>query len=256
MTATRKIDDWAKGILKGATIEGNVLKLPGQLPREDYQRINKVLVGLGGKWDRRLGGHVFAFDPGELVEKAANEGVYTDRKQDLQFFETPAEIAGRMVELAEVGPNDTVLEPSAGHGRIVSKLLAAGAAVVAVEIDATNAKVLREMPSDHLAILEMDFLKFAKPSAYNEFFDAVVMNPPFTGGQDIEHIRAAWNLLKPGGQLVAVLGEGAFFNSATKFANFRMWLNVIGAENERLPEGTFKESGTGVNTRLIWATKL
>ena len=36
---------------------------------------------------------------------------------------------------------------------------------------------------------------------------------------------------------------------------FRDWLDSIGAETEKLPPETFRESGTGVNTRLITATK-
>ena len=35
-------------------------------------------------------------------------------------------------------------------------------------------------------------------------FDRIVMNPPFTNGDDIKHIMHALKMLKPGGRLVAI----------------------------------------------------
>jgi hypothetical protein len=43
-----------------------------------------------------------------------------------------------------------------------------------------------------------------------------VMNPPFANFQDIAHVRAAFNLLEPGGRSVAVMGEGVFFRQDRK----------------------------------------
>lgn len=253
---TRKVEPWAQTILAGATIDGNVLKLPGQLDRDSYMKINKVLVALGGKWDRKKGGHVFAFDPAELVGRAANEGVYTDRKWDLQFFETPAKLAQRMVNLSGLCVGETMLEPSAGHGRIVEQGHAAGLQVTAIEIDPINVAKLNEefRFADNVTILQCDFLEWAptrerEPLALR--FDAVVMNPPFHGGQDVEHILAAWRLLKHGGRLVAIIPAGTMTNSQKKFVAFRQWVADLAGFIEDLPDGSFKESGTGVNTALL-----
>ncbi|HHK0428589.1 TPA: methyltransferase, partial [Pseudomonas aeruginosa] len=66
-------------------------------------------------------------------------------------------------------------------------------------------------------------------------YDRIVMNPPFSKGRDIQHVQHAYSLLKPGGRLVAIMSEGAFFQSNKAAENFRAWLDGLGATSERLP---------------------
>ena len=55
-----KIADNILSILGECRVEGDTLFLPDrQLDRSTYQAVNKVLVNIGGKWDRRAKGHVF-----------------------------------------------------------------------------------------------------------------------------------------------------------------------------------------------------
>lgn len=86
-------------------------------------------------------------------------------------------------------------------------------------------------------------------------YDRIVMNPPFSKGRDITHVRHAYDLLRPGGRLVAIIGEGAFFHSNKNAESFRTWLDDLGATSERLPEGSFMDPAlpvnTGVNARLV-----
>lgn len=244
-------------ILRASNVAGTTLVLPpGQLERSLYERVNKVLIGLGGKWDRRAKGHVFKTDPRPLFGEAVETGKFTDRKKALQFFETPAAIAQRMVELAEIKKTDLVLEPSAGHGALIAALPQnhPGSYVTAIEIDQANCSVLRKrFPT--IDVLQVDFTSAAKQLGTGRY-DVALMNPPFTGGQDSEHIRAAWNVLKRGGRLVALACEGTFHRHDGKARWLQDWLaNTPGAQSEVLPPGTFRESGTEVATRMIWATK-
>lgn len=82
-------------------------------------------------------------------------------------------------------------------------------------------------------------------------YNRIYMNPPFEEGQDIDHVQHAYKILAPGGQMVAVMSEGPFFRGDRKATEFREWLEGVGGYSEQLPEGSFKESGTGVNTRLV-----
>jgi tRNA1(Val) A37 N6-methylase TrmN6 len=93
-----------------------------------------------------------------------------------------------MVGLSGIGEGEIALEPSAGQGRIVRRLMARRAMVDAVDIDPENCKVLRAIP-DIRCVSEQDFLEYAKVDAAQ--YDAVVMNPPFANNQDIKHIYAA-----------------------------------------------------------------
>lgn len=79
-------------------------------------------------------------------------------------------------------------------------------------------------------------------------YDRIVMNPPFSDGRDIQHVQHAYNLLKPGGRIVAIMGEGAFFQSNKRAEAFRDWLDERGATNEKLPDGSFMDPSLPVNT--------
>jgi 16S rRNA G1207 methylase RsmC len=77
------------------------------------------------------------------------------------------------------------------------------------------------------------------------------MNPPFEEGQDIDHVQFAYENLDNGGKMAAIMSEGPFFRSDRNSTNFREWLEKVGGRSIILPAGTFKESGTMVNTRMV-----
>ena len=68
------------------------------------------------------------------------------------------------------------------------------------------------------------------------------MNPPFTQGQDVAHILHARSLLRPGGRLVAICGNGP---------KQRAVLEPLAAVWIELPSGAFKKSGTNVATAIV-----
>jgi hypothetical protein len=49
------------------------------------------------------------------------------------------------------------------------------------------------------------------------------------------------------------MSEGPSFRE--RDAAFRDWLVEIVAESEKLPADAFQGSGTGVQTRIVWASK-
>jgi ParB family transcriptional regulator, chromosome partitioning protein len=238
-------------ILTRATITGNMLVLPEQLERDTYLRVAKTLTAARGKWNAKAKGHLFPFDPRELMEAAVEEGAVVDQRKTLQFFETPDALARRMVELSWLSAGESALEPSAGMGRIVTHLLACDAHVEAVEIDPDNVEELKRL-SPAMTLTLGSFEDWCDRG--HEQFAAVVMNPPFANNLDIQHIRAAWDYVAPGGRLIAICSEGPFFRQDTAAVAFREWLDSIDGVGTKLPPETFRESGTGVAVRLIVAT--
>lgn len=168
------------------------------------------------------------------------------------FFPTPPSVASRMAEMAGISEGDRVLEPSAGSGNLADAAKQAGGKVDAIEIDDRLRNILDA--KGHEVVAE-DFMSY-DPS---EKYDVVIMNPPFSKRRDAEHIMRAYDMLKDGGRLVAIAGEGVFFGQDKKAEAFRTWLDNHGAYIEKLPENTFSDKKllrtTGVNARLIKITK-
>jgi predicted RNA methylase len=259
-----------EAVLRRATVNGDNLILPeaeggGRLDRGLYLDVDKVLKALGGKWNRSSQAHVFAGGFGDQLTAALESGKAIDLKRTLEQFFTPAELAADMCQLVNLGPDDSVLEPSAGDGRIVAAALACGATVDAIEIDSRHQAALLALDNGvgKLSVTIGDFTSIP----FNNFLDGpssrgahwrpsvVLMNPPFSGGQDVEHFRMAWEALERGGRICAILGEHAFFADDTRSRLFRGFLEEIGGKSDRLPEGTFKAEGTMVRARLVVATK-
>lgn len=136
------------------------------------------------------------------------------QKGDIQF--TPPELAKELVALAGVRKDSRVLEPEAGIGNI--------------------ADAAKEV-TDHVDCIERmtDFCEILKLKKHNvigndlltaetaPIYDAVVMNPPFS--EECEHIKRAFDFLRPGGSLVAVCSSSIQWKSTRKYEQFRDWLS-------------------------------
>lgn len=236
-------------ILRGLRVSGNVVYIDQQLDRDLYVKVNKALEALGGKWNRKIRGHVFPEDPSEKLMQAVVTEKVVDPKKEFGFFETPDTLASEIVLTADLGDRMRVLEPSAGRGAIadVVAYMCPGCRLEVVEIQEENRKVLKG--KGH-RLVGKDFMKFKKKG-----YDRIVMNPPFAKQQDIAHVRHAFSLLKPGGRLVSVMGASVKFRSDKKAVSFREFLEEHGATVVDLPPETFREAGTLVNAVLVTVDK-
>lgn len=179
---------------------------------------------------------------------AKAERAIIGQKVGIDFFPTPKALAARMADLAGVSEGDRVLEPSAGNGNLADAAKAAGGQVDVIEISSQLRDILTAKGYE---VVAHDFDAFTPSEPY----DAVIMNPPFSQRRDSEHIMRAFGMLKAGGRLAAIAGEGVFFGTDAKAVAFRKWLDDHGADIEPLGAGTFKDTNllatTGANARLI-----
>lgn len=163
------------------------------------------------------------------------------QKGDIQF--TPPELAKELVALAGVRKDSRVLEPEAGIGNI--------------------ADAAKEV-TDHVDCIERmtDFCEILKLKKHNvigndlltaetaPIYDAVVMNPPFS--EECEHIKRAFDFLRPGGSLVAVCSSSIQWKSTRKYEQFRDWLSV---HTHSIDECGAKFEMTGVHTVVLVVDK-
>lgn len=237
-------------VLDRATCEGNALSLlsVGTLDRKLYADTDKALQAAGGKWNRKAKAHLFEGDAAAAIEPIILTGEIVSVKQELQQFYTPADLAARVIALADIQPGMRVLEPSAGRGALALPAVQAGARVDAYDIDRGNLDFLMDaLPAT--SGTGFDFLR-ADPEV-DGGYDRVVMNPPFTRDQDVKHVLHALRFVKPGGRLVAIMSAGITFRTTGLAPGFRARVAGMSGTIELLPEGSFKASGTGVNTCLV-----
>lgn len=241
-----RLSNEAREALAIATVENNILFLPGTLDRTIYSEVDKVLKELGGKWNRGKKGHVFAADTtAEIKAVAASGEVLLLSKNG--FFPTPRELAEVTVGYADIWDGGlSVLEPSAGNGGLadVVREFHPDAKLTLIEI---QPKLCMELRSKGYEPRMADFLSMKSEPVY----DRVVMNPPFENQGDIDHITHAFNFLKPGGRLSAIGGGGWEYRKDKKAQAFRDLLNDFAMMNEPNPSGSFKSSGTMVGTRTV-----
>jgi len=234
-------------VLSGATIQDNVLYLESaQLERTLYQKVNKVLELMGGKWNRKTRGHVFDGDPTDKLEAVLLTGEIIDAKKEFGYFPTPPGLAAHLVEMAEIEPGMEVLEPSAGEGNIAELLAQTGCYLSVIELLPENRQALINKGYN---LIGDDFLKFS-----GRTFDRIVMNPPFSSQQDIDHVLHAFDLLDPGGRVVAIMAVGFTFRQDKKASSFRSYAENTGWW-EMNDEGAFQSSGTMVRTVTVCLDK-
>lgn len=246
-----KVPEKILNILGECSIQSNPVYLPQiQLERKAYQDVNKCLESIGGKWNRKAKGHVFDSDPADLLDNLILTGETFDLKKEFQFFPTPRTVAELMCDLAEIKVNSFVLEPSCGKGNLAEVIYERNPGqLFCVELNPEMAKHHKDKP--YMALFGKNFLSVIDEGCW----DRIIMNPPFSRQQDIDHILHAFSLLRYGGILVSVVSESPFFRTNAKSVEFMTFLGEHNAEVMKLPEGAFKESGTMVKTRIIKVRK-
>ncbi|MEU7338671.1 class I SAM-dependent methyltransferase [Streptomyces sp. NPDC007074] len=239
-----KIPTTVLEVLARAETDGPRLILTGTLDRKLYLDTAKVLDAAGGRWNRKERVHLFDGDAAAIIEPVILTGEIVSTRQQFGYFPTPAPVVQQLLGHARVEPGMRVLEPSAGRGAIALAAADAGGLVDCVEIQEQHAAVIGDAHHLNVTVVVADFLTTVPQPVY----DRVVMNPPFARQDDIRHVLHAWKAVRPGGLLVAVMSNGVTFRDTPLTREFQALLKAEGGGLHPLPEGAFRESGTGVTT--------
>ena len=201
-----------------------------QLKAGEYLKFKPLLEFMRGKWNKKT--HVFPYDPTELLSLILDEGKYP-KVNPGSFFPTPESTAIDLcayIDMPERSHDDdsiyeyNVLEPSAGTGAIASVVRdrMPNAAIDCFELDPFNRGILKDQGFN---LIGDDFLVEALPSKQ---YDYVVMNPPFEGDRYIDHILKAFDCLRMGGRLAAIVPESMLWKTSKKAVEFRNFVAEFG----------------------------
>lgn len=227
-------DSFAKGILEHS----------GVVPIEQQ--------GVGGKeFDAPKEQNADPYDDA-VLDYYSNQKLNSRNREGVDYFPTPEPLGYKMVEWANMGEGDTVLEPSAGHGAI-ARYVPKGNQMTAIEPSQSLFTKL-QLKAGGLGRKFVNTI-FENYDISNKH-DVVVMNPPFgtAGATAIAHLGKAFKHLEEGGRVVALIPRG----STDK--KFEKWINgektaVMRAEVE-LPDIVFKQAGTNVVCRVVVVDKI
>lgn len=238
-----------------AARRGAKVSIPWQFESTYDRRKTLARMGIETPFELRAAIHEFIGlrdAPKEADKIKQLERSMVGRQHDgLDFFPTPSAIVDTMIEAAEITPGMHVLEPSAGWGHIADQIRDAGVEPDVIELSNSRKELLEAKGYN---VVGGDFL-----SVKDGGYDRIIMNPPFSDRRDIAHVQHAYELLNPGGRLVAIVGEGTFFGKDKKAQAFREWLDSVNGTDEKLEEGTFLDPSlpvnTGANARMIVVDK-
>ena len=162
---------------------------------------------------------------------------------------TPPWLADRMLDLAGLGTQHTLLDPCAGTGTILTAAVKRGTTQVEyVELNAQRAANLAQL----------GFVgtrgDLHRTGGGGKTFDVVAMNPDFRQDRWLAMVAGAYRFVKPGGVLVAVVPGGWYSKLEADLA--APGLNTIlltstyyGVNN--LPDASFSMHGRRVLTSVL-----
>lgn len=235
--ASNGIDKWECERYKNAHLKLERIKRLGITTIHELRAALRELV--------RIKANVSLTDEQKKVQQIKGlEREFVGKKID-GFFPTPATLAAEVVEKAGIIEGNVILEPSAGLGHLAEAI---------TEAHPTNKLVCMEIYKPLAEALELkgfstvnaDFLMCAGIEP-----DKIIMNPPFENLQDIDHVNHAWDLLKQGGRIVAIMA-GNKSRETAKVKDFMQLVDQYGTWEQNAP-GSFASAfrPTGINTITV-----
>lgn len=258
-----EVDGRTRSALTAAETTRDQVRITAQLDPDLWKSVAKVLTTLGGVYKPNRSAFAFTFDPRPTIQQIGRTGRYINPVSDEGYVPTPAVLAEELTthpysDLGRMPAGSRVLEPSAGDGALVRAILDANDTIEVVALE-PNVQRFPHLPHEgqhdgRVTAIRTTFEEYAATHA-GERFDGVVMNPPFAvPGQPtlwIDHVMLAWNMLEPGGRLVAVTYGNLAHGTSKKITDMRQLASDFGGWR-KLPPDTFDR---GVQTCVLWLTR-
>lgn len=164
----------------------------------------------------KLGTH----DPKATIKHLVISGTMPEEVSH-QFYESTERVQELVDTVLVINDSDDICEPSAGRGAL-AKLLPPSQ-TTCFEINTLNCSILSGLG---YKVKQECFLQYANNTL--DRYDVFVMNPPYKNNMYWTHLKAAMNLLKPSGRIVAVvpcsvmLKESELPSDITMTENYRI----------------------------------
>lgn len=206
----------------------------------------------------------------QLMSRLTTQSIRTDEQIANQQFSTPPTISYVVAKVANLHPDDIVLEPSAGNGGLAAWPKSIGAKVFTNEISPRRREMLDAAGLGGATSHDGELINALLDRSIQP--TVVLMNPPFSASTlksnaarnnntyGFNHVESALQRLVPGGRLVVILGGGQA-NKPEGGASFTGkksgdWFRKIADRynvraNVRISGKEYAKYGTSFATRII-----
>lgn len=161
------------------------------------------------------------------------------------FYPISRWVAEIMVNKANIQPNATVLEPSAGAGILCEYIQKCSSNLHCVEQFYLNQLILTL--KGYLVVWD-DFLTYYPSKLYSR----IIANPPFPA-QELHITHAYYHCLAPSGRLVFLMSNAAFEAKHGYYQKFRKWFELVGGISIRMPEELYVTASKGSDVKCYLA---
>jgi len=197
----------------------------------------------------------------KLAGRLPTQTVRSEDQIEWQQFSTPVDIAAVAVVLANVQPDDVILEPSAGNGLLVAHL-PAHRSLHLNELDPDRRGRLADVFPAAI-VTGHDGATLNSSLGDTERPTLILMNPPFSrslgrGADDyaaVRHLQAALRRLLPGGRVVAIMPDW-FGPSARMRDQYDTVLRDVTVRTAIRLEKSYLKHGTSIAVRMFVIDKL
>ena len=208
--------------------------------------------GVGGKeFDAPKQSDSDPFDDA-VLDYYSNQKLNRNNREGIDYFPTPEPLGYKMMQWANVGEGDTILEPSAGHGAIARYAPKSNELLSIEPSQSLFTKLQLKAGGLGRKFLNNTFENYGT----NNKHDVVVMNPPFgtAGATAIAHLDKAFKHLDEGGRVVALIPRGSTDKKFDKWYSEQK--NVAMRAEVDLPDIVFQQAGTNVRCRVVVLDKI
>ena len=197
----------------------------------------------------------------DLLDRLPTHTVRSEDQIEWQQFSTPVDLAAVAVLLADIQPDDVLLEPSAGNGLLVAHCPDHAGLQLNEYTPVRRSRLKYAFPDAVVtghdgAAINSTLAAAARPNV-------ILMNPPFSrsvglgadGNAAIRHLQAALRRLLPGGRLVAVMPDW-FGPNARMRDHFETTLRDLTVRTSIRLEKCYLRHGTSIAVRLFVIDKV
>lgn len=224
------------------------------------------MESFGGRWNEHCKGFKFDSlnngDIQKIKETIKDGGVSLNaekaRREKDSFFPTPLSIVDKMIEAANIKDKDTVLDSSAGTGRIIHRVIDKYKVYsIALEPDAERFNSLRQDIHSRYQTTFEDALRYKIMRLEIHGCNKVLINPPFKNDKDIKHLMLSYAFSGDVADIVCIIQENSLHYKREVHKIFEKFIEILGDSIEftKLPSGSFRTEMTTVDTVMVHIKK-